>query len=62
MNFTNDKFTDNKLLKKNFLPTTVGNNVLIGTGSTILPIKIENNVTLGAGSVITKNCKKIKFI
>lgn len=61
VNFTNDKFINNRILKKNYLSTTVGDNVLIGSGSTILPIKIENNVTLGAGSVITKNCKKNKI-
>ena len=59
VNFTNDKFSDNKILKK-ILPTLVGDNVLIGSGSTILPIKIEKNVIIGAGSVITKNCKKNK--
>ena len=60
VNFTNDKFSNNKTLKKDYLATTVGNNVLIGSGSTILPIKIEKNVILGAGSVITKDCKENK--
>jgi len=36
----------------------IGNNVLIGSNSTILPVEIEENVTIGAGSVVTKNCKK----
>ena len=60
VNFTNDKFANNRLMSKNFLKTSIGNNVLIGTGSTILPIKIEDNVTIGAGSVVTKNCKTKK--
>lgn len=35
---------------------TIGNNVFIGTGSTILcDIKIGNNVIVGAGSVVTKD-------
>tara|TARA_Y100001935_G_scaffold236286_1_gene220857 strand:+ start:840 stop:1301 length:462 start_codon:yes stop_codon:yes gene_type:complete len=61
VNFTNDKFYNNKILKKSYLSTYVGDNVLIGSGSTILPVKIEKNVTLGAGSVITKNCKSNKI-
>ena len=61
VNFTNDRFKNNRILKKDYLPTLVGDNVLIGSGSTILPIKIEKNVTIGAGSVITKNCVKDKI-
>ena len=60
VNFTNDKFVNKKILKKNYLSTSVEDNVLIGSGSTILPIKIEKNVIIGAGSVITKNCKRNK--
>ena len=60
VNFTNDKFKNNSILKKNFLSTRLGDNVLIGSGSTILPIKIENNVTIGAGSVVVKNCIRNK--
>lgn len=55
--FTNDKFdcdvSNNWILKK----TMIGNNVRIGSNSTILPIIIENNVIIGAGSVVTKNIK-----
>lgn len=56
--FTNDKFdwpdpNDIKTwIKKN---TTIGNNVKIGSNTTILPVKIGNNVTIGAGSVVTKD-------
>jgi acetyltransferase-like isoleucine patch superfamily enzyme len=52
--FTNDKFTEEKdewILRK----TTVGNNVRIGSNSTILPVKIGNNCVIGAGSVVTKD-------
>jgi len=60
--FTNDKFLNNKLINDgNFLSTRVGNNVLIGSNSTILPVIIEDNVTIGAGSVVTKNCMKSKI-
>lgn len=60
VNFTNDLFKDGKLGKKynNWKSTTIGNNVKIGSGSTILPVKIENNVVIGAGSVVTKNLKQ----
>lgn len=54
--FTNDKFLDGKA---NFGPhfdnTNIGNNVLIGSNSTILPITIVDDVIIGAGSVVTKN-------
>lgn len=52
--FTNDKFTESKddwILRK----TEIGDNVRIGSNTTILPIKIGNNVVIGAGSVVTKN-------
>jgi acetyltransferase-like isoleucine patch superfamily enzyme len=60
VNFINDKFKNNKLIKKSkkLLRTIVMYNVKIGSNSTILPIKIENNVVIGAGSVVSKNCKK----
>lgn len=35
--------------------TTIGDNVSIGTNSTILPVKIVSNVVIGAGSVVTKD-------
>jgi len=35
--------------------TKIGNNVSIGTNSTILPVEICDNVVIGAGSVVTKN-------
>ena len=54
--FTNDSFANGKV---NFDPpfekTNIGNNVLIGSNSTILAISIVDNVIIGAGSVITKN-------
>lgn len=35
--------------------TKIGNNVSIGTNSTVLPVSICSNVVIGAGSVITKD-------
>jgi acetyltransferase-like isoleucine patch superfamily enzyme len=52
--FTNDKFTEDKE-KWILRTTTVGDNVRIGSNSTILPIKIGNNVVIGAGSVVTND-------
>lgn len=40
---------------KDWLPTIIGNNVSIGSNSTILPVKICDNVVIGAGSVVVKN-------
>jgi acetyltransferase-like isoleucine patch superfamily enzyme len=52
--FTNDKFVDRKL-SKNFLPTSVGNKVYIGSNVTVLPVSICDDVVIGAGAVVTKN-------
>lgn len=52
--FTNDKFEDRKL-SKNFLPTTIGNKVYIGSNATILPVTICDDVVIGAGAVVTKD-------
>jgi acetyltransferase-like isoleucine patch superfamily enzyme len=56
--FINDVFSiggpaqGNKELWKK---TYIGNNVSIGTNSTILPVAICDNVVIGAGSVVTKD-------
>lgn len=56
--FINDKFAtggpangNRELWKK----TIIGNNVSIGSNSTILPVEICDNVVVGAGAVVTKN-------
>jgi acetyltransferase-like isoleucine patch superfamily enzyme len=56
--FVNDKFSkggpangDKSLWGK----TIIGNNVSIGSNSTLLPVKIVDNVIIGAGSVVTKD-------
>jgi acetyltransferase-like isoleucine patch superfamily enzyme len=36
-------------------PTTIGNDVSIGTNATILPVTICDNVVIGAGAVVTKD-------
>jgi acetyltransferase-like isoleucine patch superfamily enzyme len=58
--FTNDLFKNGKLggNVKNWKKTKIGNNVLIGSNSTILPVKIGDNIVIGAGSVVTKNLIK----
>ena len=55
--FTNDLFKNGKLGgdKKNWFPTKIGNDVLIGSGSTILPVKFCDGAVIGAGSVVTKD-------
>lgn len=55
--FINDNF---KNYKVNFDPddwlrTEVGNNVIIGSNSTILPVKIGEHSIIGAGAVVTKD-------
>ena len=56
--FINDLFKSGKLGGniKNWKKTKIGDNVLIGSNSTILPIKITKGCVIGAGSVVTKNC------
>lgn len=60
VNFINDKFLKNKLIKdpKKFLKTKVHSNVKIGSNATILPVNIKSNTVIGAGSVVTKNCSQ----
>ena len=41
--------------KKLWKETHVGDQVSIGTNTTILPVKICSNVVIGAGSVVTKD-------
>lgn len=56
--FINDTFSTGKPArgkKELWKPTKIGNNVLIGTNSTILPISLADNVVVGAGSVVTKD-------
>ncbi|MFM1913802.1 MAG: hypothetical protein RIR51_1654 [Bacteroidota bacterium] len=59
--FINDLFSKggpangNKSLWKS---TVIGNNVSIGSNSTILPVNICDDVVIGAGSVVTKNISK----
>lgn len=54
--FINDKFSNKKVNSENpFESTNIGNNVLIGSNSTILPVNISDDVVIGAGSVVTKN-------
>lgn len=58
--FINDLFTnggaakgDKSLWKK----TIIGDNVSIGSNSTILPVTVCDEVVIGAGSVVTKDIK-----
>ena len=56
--FINDLFEDGGPArgdKTKWKPTTVGNNVSIGSNATILAISICDGVVIGAGSVVTKN-------
>ena len=55
--FVNDLVKSGKINRnsKQFKKTTIGNNVTIGSNSTILPVKISNNIVVGAGSLVTKN-------
>lgn len=57
--FVNDKFSNGKV---NFDPpfedTIIGNNVLIGSNTTVLPVSICDDVIIGAGSVVTKDIAK----
>tara|TARA_Y100000590_G_scaffold26436_1_gene29767 strand:+ start:31 stop:489 length:459 start_codon:yes stop_codon:yes gene_type:complete len=58
--FTNDDFKTGKINRNynGYKKTVVGNEVLIGSNSTILPVYICSGSVIGAGSVVTKNIKK----
>lgn len=55
--FINDLLLDGPAMgdKSKWKKTEIGNNVSIGSNSTILPVSICNNVIIGAGSVVTKD-------
>ena len=56
--FINDKFSDGGPAggdEEKWLHTKIGNNVSIGSNSTILPVSVCDNVVIGAGAVVTKN-------
>ena len=54
--FTNDLFIDSPNFE-NWIrrETLIGNEVRIGSNTTILPVRIEDNVIIGAGAVVTKD-------
>ena len=56
--FINDLFTNGKPAGGDMTlwkPTSIGNNVSIGSNATVLPVSICDNVVIGAGAVVTKN-------
>ena len=58
--FTNDLFTEGypSLSANNWKETHIGDNVSIGSNTTILPVRIADGVVVGAGSVVTKNLEE----
>ena len=53
--FINDKFDSVKIDNWVKSDTYIGDNVRIGSNSTILPVKIGDGAVIGAGSVVTKD-------
>lgn len=55
--FINDTFSNGKVNWESeyWLSTHIGNNVIIGSNSTILPVNICDNVIVGAGTVVIKD-------
>jgi acetyltransferase-like isoleucine patch superfamily enzyme len=55
--FVNDKWSEGRSMgdKNKWGKTSIGNNVLIGSNSTILPVEICADVIIGAGSVVTRS-------
>lgn len=58
--FINDDFKKGKITRNFslFKKTKIGDQVIIGSNSTILPVYICSGTVIGAGSVVTKNIKK----
>ena len=62
--FINDVFVKGKPAEGNkslWKKTKIGNNVSIGSNSTILPVNICDNVVIGAGTVVTKDINEAGF-
>ena len=57
--FTNDDLKKGKITRnsKFFKKTKIGNDVVIGSNSTLLPVTITSGTVIGAGSTVTKNIK-----
>lgn len=56
--FINDSFSGGGPAggdKTKWKATRIGNNVSVGTNTTILPVEICDNVVIGAGAVVTKD-------
>ena len=58
--FINDDFKKGKMTRNFslFKKTKIGDQVIIGSNSTILPVSICSGTVIGAGSVVTKSIKK----
>ena len=55
--FTNDDLKKGKVTRdpKLFKKTKLGNNVVIGSNTTLLPVSIVSGTVIGAGSTVTRN-------
>jgi len=56
--FINDKFSSGGPAggdETQWIPTSIGNHVSIGSNATILPVKICDDVVIGAGAVVTQD-------
>ena len=55
--FTNDDLKKGKVTRdpKLFKKTKLGNNIVIGSNTTLLPVSIVSGTVIGAGSTVTKN-------
>lgn len=53
--FTNDLFPAIDASKIRLFRTMIGNDVVIGSGATILPVAIGDRAIIGAGAVVTKD-------
>ncbi|GAC1395438.1 MAG: acyltransferase [Sediminibacterium sp.] len=55
--FVNDPFAEGKPAgdKNKWQPTSIGNQVSIGSNATILPVSICSHTVIGAGAVVTKD-------
>lgn len=59
--FVNDKFSNGSPAggdPLNWIATSIGDHVSIGSNATILPVSICANVVIGAGAVVTKDIRK----
>lgn len=60
--FTNDLFPAIDAAPVRLFQTVIGDDVVIGSGATILPVAVGKGAVIGAGSVVTKDVPEMAMV